>query len=76
MPTDKALMFELVQSIGDLVHNLPYNGATLTDAKRAELARNAERLAIAAREPAENLYFQATQVRSLCESHASREHDF
>lgn len=62
MPTDNAAVFELVQAIGHLVHNLPYNGSSLTDAKRAELVRNAERLAIAAREPAENLYFQTTQV--------------
>ena len=62
MATDNTLVFEIVQTIGELVHNLPYNGASLTSSKRAELVRNAERLAIAAREPAENLYFQSTQV--------------
>ena len=34
----------------------------LSNASRVELIRNAEKLAIAAREPEENLYFQATQV--------------
>ena len=72
MATDDALVFELVQTIGELVHNLPYNGAPLTNSKRAELVRNAERLAIAAREPAENLYFQSTQVRSPCQHKSLR----
>ena len=62
MPTDNADVFELVQAISDLVPNLPYNGCSLTGAKRAELVRHAERLAFAAREPAENLYLQSTQV--------------
>ena len=76
MPTDNAAVFELVQAIGDLVHSLPYNGASLTSAKRVELVRNAEMLAIAAREPAENLYFQSTQVRSFCESKSFKNNSY
>ena len=62
MPTNNGEVFKLVQAIGDLVPNLPYNGCSLTSAKRAELVKHAERLAFAAREPVENLYIQSTQV--------------
>ena len=62
MPSNNGEVFELVQAIGDLVPNLPYAGCSLTSAKRAELVSHAERLAFAAREPAENLYLQSTQV--------------
>lgn len=62
MPTDDAVVFQLVHAIGELVHKLPYHGSSMNSAERAKLVRDAERLAIAAREPAENLYFQATQV--------------
>ena len=62
MPTDDAVVFQLVHDIGKLVHKLPYHGSSMNSAERAKLVRDAERLAIAAREPAENLYFQATQV--------------
>ena len=63
MPTDNASVIELVQAIGNVSHELREEGASLCDSSREELIRNAERLAIAAREPEENLYFQATQVR-------------
>ena len=63
MPTDTALMAELLKAMGELSHELSDNGTALTIAKRLELVKNAEKLAIAAREPAENLYSQATQVR-------------
>ena len=64
MPTDTALISELLKAVGELSHELSDNGIALTDKKRIELVKIAEKLAIAAREPAENLYFQATQVRS------------
>jgi hypothetical protein len=63
MPTDDAAVYELVQAIGSLGNQLPHEGSSLIDSKRAELVQKAEKLAIAAREPAENLYFQGTQAR-------------
>ena len=62
MPTDYASVLELVQAIGNVAHDLTKEGASLSNNVREDLIRNAERLAIAAREPEENLYFQATQV--------------
>ena len=62
MPTDYASVLKLVQAIGNVTHDLNEEGASLSDNVREELIRNAEKLAIAAREPEENLYFQATQV--------------
>ena len=62
MPTDDAVVYQLVHAIGNLAHKLPDHGSSINSAERAKLVRDAERLAIAAREPAENLYFQATQV--------------
>lgn len=65
MPTDHALIPELVQAISNVIHDLGTGGGSvfsLSNTSREELVRNAERLAIAAREPEENLYFQATQV--------------
>ena len=63
MSTDGALIAELVQAISEYGHDPIPSIQALPPTKRAELVRNAERLAIAAREPAENLYFQGTQVR-------------
>ena len=65
MPTDTALISELLKAVGEVSHELSDNGIALTNAKRIDLVNHAEKLAIAAREPAENLYFQATQVRSF-----------
>lgn len=65
MPTDHVLVFELVQAIGKIFHQSGTGGGTassLSNTSREELVKNAEKLAIAAREPEENLYFQATQV--------------
>ena len=62
MPTDSAIVLALAQAIGKLEHDLAETGSPLSNAAREELVRNAEKLAIAAREPEENLYFQATQV--------------
>lgn len=65
MPTDHALILELVQAISNVNHELGTGGSSvfsLSNTSREELIRNAEKLAIAAREPEENLYFQATQV--------------
>ena len=58
IPTDDAVVFQLVHAIGEFVHKLP--GSLMNSAERVKLVRDAERLAIAAREPAESLYFQAT----------------
>ena len=55
-------MLELIQAIGNITHDLSKEGASLSNNIREDLIRNAEKLAIAAREPEENLYFQATQV--------------
>ena len=62
MPTDVARVLEIAQEISKIVQDLTKEGSSLSDASRVELVRNAEILAIAAREPEENLYFQATQV--------------
>ena len=62
MPTDNARVIELVQAIGDVIHEVQKEGFSLSNTTREELVRNAEQLAIAAREPEENFYFQATQV--------------
>ena len=73
MPTDTALLSELLKAMSELSHELSDNGPnSLTNAKRIDLATNAEKLAIAAREPAENLYFQATQVRLFCNQVSAR----
>lgn len=62
MPTDNESVFELVQAIRKVVQDSTKEGISLNHADRAELVHNAEKLAIAAREPEENLYYQATQV--------------
>ena len=62
MPTSNSEVYDLVQAIGLLVNKLPYNGSSLTNKHRAELVENAEKLAIAAREPSENLYYLGTMV--------------
>lgn len=67
MPTDNASVLEHVQAISNITLELTKKGASLSNTRRKELIRNAEGLAIAAREPEENLYFQATQVRVSCE---------
>lgn len=67
MPTDNANVLTLVQAIGKFAQYLSEDGSTLSTDSRHELIRNAEKLAIAAREPDENLYFQATQVDSFSE---------
>ena len=68
MPTDNARVFELVQAIGEVIDEAQKEGSSLSNTSRERLVRDAEKLAIAAREPEENLYFQATQVRLSCES--------
>lgn len=62
MPTDSASVLELAHAIGKVAHDLMNKGSSLDHTHCEELVKNAERLAIAAREPDENLYFQATQV--------------
>ena len=62
MPTDIARVLEIAQEISKVAQHLTKEGSLLSNASREELVRNAEILAIAAREPEENLYFQATQV--------------
>ena len=65
MPTDNAAIFALVQAIGKVAHDASKAETVLTDADREELINNAEKLAIAAREPEQNLYYQATQVQTV-----------
>ena len=62
MPTDNAAVYEIVRAISESMPNLTSAENPLSNTKRKEIVWNAERLAIAAREPEENLYFQATQV--------------
>ena len=57
MPTDDASVLELIQAIGNVTHDLNKEGASLSNNLREELIRNAEKLAIAAREPEEKLVF-------------------
>ena len=65
MPTDDATLYELLQVIAKVAGDLKTAKSSLSDSSRIELVRNAEKLAIAAREPEENLYFQATQVSAV-----------
>lgn len=62
MPTDNANLLALVKAISKYKQDLMEVGLTLDSASCKELIKNAEELAIAAREPEGNLYFQATQV--------------
>lgn len=62
MPTDDVALFELLEVIAKVAEDLRTAKSPLSNSSRIELVRNAERLAIAAREPEENLYSQATQV--------------
>lgn len=62
MPTDNESVTELVQAIGKVIQDSTKEGFSLSNADREELVQNAEKLGIAAREPEENLYYQATQV--------------
>ena len=62
MPIDMADVVELAGRIWEAVQFSKSDVPSLGDSARKELAKNAERLAIAVREPEENLYFQATQV--------------
>ena len=62
MPTDNTSVLSIAQEISKVVQEMTSEGFSLSKTSREELVRNAEKLAIAAREPEENLYFQATQV--------------
>ena len=62
MPTDNSKVIALIEAIGNVRCDISDDSSNLSHAKRQDLIRNAEKLAIAAREPEENLYFQATQV--------------
>ena len=70
MPTDNARVIELAQAIGDVIQEAQKEGSSLSmsNSSREKLVGYAEKLAIAAREPEENLYFQATQVCLSSES--------
>lgn len=61
MPTDTAAIAGLVNVIKASVAPL-LDGSPLPEEQRAALALAAEKLAIAAREPEENVYYIATQV--------------
>ena len=62
MPTFNSEVYDLVQAIRLLGSKLSYNGSSPTNKQRTELVENAEKLAIAAREPFENLYYLGTMV--------------
>lgn len=63
MPTDNSSIPDIVRAINSIIQDSTDNDLpSLSHASRERLAWNAERLAIAAREPEENLYYQATQV--------------
>jgi hypothetical protein len=64
MPTDDAHLITLMQEIAGALEDVKSRKVPLSDAQRHELVKTAEKLAIAARDAEENLYFQATQVRS------------
>lgn len=63
MPTDTAAIAGFVNVINASVAPL-LAGSPLPEEQRAALALAAEKLAIAAREPEENVYYIATQVIS------------
>ncbi|MCJ1286657.1 hypothetical protein MMC26_006003 [Xylographa opegraphella] len=62
MPLDYASILRYGREIGSIINELTDEATSLSNCRREELIRNAERLAIAAREPEENLYYQATQT--------------
>ncbi|KAL8677371.1 MAG: hypothetical protein Q9186_006190 [Xanthomendoza sp. 1 TL-2023] len=65
MPTDDARMVELIEAISNVSHESTSKdgqGLSLSNENRKKLIEYAEKLAIAAREPEENLYFQASQL--------------
>ena len=66
MPTNSADVVQIAHSIGQIAHQMTSDVSLLGTSARTELIQHAEKLAIAAREPEENLYFQATQVRPWC----------
>ena len=63
MPTDSLSMFELFQAISDIGKDLEKVSSS-SNTQREKLTKSAEMLAIPAKEPEENLYFQAAQVRA------------
>lgn len=62
MPTDSANILPLLDTINAAARQFTETGGFADHATRQRLIRAAESLAIAAREPEENLYFTATQV--------------
>lgn len=62
MPTDNSEIYFLLEALRAAAKPLTETH-TLSEKQRQELVLAAERLAIAAREPEENVYFIATQVR-------------
>ena len=62
MLADVTALVALIQSINGVLDDLNNPKISISDTRRQTLIKDAEKLAIAAREPEENLYFQATQV--------------
>ena len=65
MLADNTALVALIQSINGVLDDLNNQKIPISNTRRQTLIRDAEKLAIAAREPEENLYFQATQVKAV-----------
>ena len=65
MPTDTVNIPRLAASIERPLQKITKDPASLSISERTDLIKNTEKLAVALREPEENLYFQATQVRNM-----------
>ncbi|KAK0512054.1 hypothetical protein JMJ35_005182 [Cladonia borealis] len=62
MLADNKAVCALIQSINAVLDDLNNPEIPISDTRRQTLIKDAEKLTIAAREPEENLYFQATQT--------------
>ncbi len=76
MLTDNATLVALIQSINVVLDDLKSQKSPISNTRRQTLIKDAERLTIAAREPEENLYFQATQVKPVNNRRTRIEHAF
>lgn len=63
MPTDIESIVPLIEQIKTATAQFTQSDGSSNNRMRLQLIRAAEQLAIAAREPEENLYFTATQVQ-------------
>lgn len=67
MPTDIDAIAPLIEQIKTAAAQFTQSDGFSNDGMRLRLIRAAEQIAIAAREPEENLYTTATQVQCLCD---------